>query len=538
MEAVLLNPTKPFFSQSNYTQTLSLLERCSNMEELKQIHGHMLKTGLAADIVQVSRVVTFCVSSKSGSLEYAQMVFDRIPEPNTFVYNVMVRGYSNSTEPEKAIFMYQQMLHSSVPHNSYTFPFLLKACSCLSETEQIHAHVLKFGFGSNVYAINALIHAYAKSGNLEPARLLFDNLPERDVVTWNSMIDGYTRCSQMDVAYAIFKEMEAKNVISWTTMICGYVRAGMHKEALNLFREMQSEGVEPDKVALASTLSACAQLGALDQGRWIHAYVDKLRIEVDPVLGCVLIDMYAKCGDLEEALGVFRRLKKKEVTVWTALISGYAVHGHGIEALKWFAQMQKAGIKPNNVTFTAILTACSHAGLVEEGKALFASIERIHKLNPTIEHYGCMVDLLGRAGYLKEAKQLIKDMPVKPNAVIWGALLNACWMHKDVELGKSVGKILIEEDPYHGGRYIHLASILAAGEEWDLAVETRRKMKKQGVSKLPGCSSISLNGTIHEFLAGDTSHPQTSEIYHMWDNIAETLKEEEYKPEIVDFLHF
>ncbi|KAG8474617.1 hypothetical protein CXB51_031222 [Gossypium anomalum] len=454
------------------TQTLPVLERCSTMEELKQIHAQMLKTGLVADTVLVSKVLTFCVSSKYGNLEHARMVFDRVNRPNTFMYNTMIKGYSENNKPETALLLYQHMLDLSVPHNSYTFPFLLKACSSLSameETKQIHAHVVKLGFGSEVYAVNSLLHVYASSGRMEAARLLFD------------------------------QNMPTKNVISWTTMTSGYVGAGMYKEALNLFQEMQIEGVKPDKVALASTLSACSYLGALDQGRWIRAYIDKIGIVIDPILGCALTDMYAKCGDMEEAL-------------------------------------EKVGIKPNHVTFTAILTACSYSGLVDKGKSLFESIERVHKLRPRIEHYGCMVDLLGRAGLLEEAKGLIELMPVKPNAVVWGALLNACRIHKNVELGTKVGKLLVEEDPDHGGRYVHLASIHAAAGDWEQAVEARREMKERGVSKLPGCSAISLNGVVHEFLAGTKSHPQAAEIYRMWDNIAERLEKEGYKPALQNLL--
>ncbi|KAK6288075.1 hypothetical protein POUND7_014254 [Theobroma cacao] len=529
MASITLTPTKQLSLESNATQTLSVLEQCSRMEELKQIHAQMFKTGLVADTITVSRILTFCVSPKYGNLEYAQMVFDRVSRPNTFMYNTMIRGYSNNKEPEKAFLLYQQMLCHSVPHNSYTFPFLLKACSSLlaiEETKQIHAHVIKLGFGSEVFATNSLLHVYATSGSIKAARLLFDLVPERDIVSWNSMIGCYTKCGKMEIAYEFFKDMPTKNVISWTTMISGYVGAGMYKEALNLFHEMQIEGVKPDNVALASTLSACSHLGALDQGRWIHAYIDRIGVEIDPILGCVLIDMFAKCGDMEEALEVFRKVKKKEVSLWTAVISGFAIHGRGKEALVWFDIMQKVGIRPNHITFTAILTACSHSGLVEEGKSLYKSMDRVHKLSPTIEHYGCMVDLLGRAGFLREAMGLIEKMPVKPNAVVWGALLNACRMHKNVELGKKIGKILIEEDPDHGGRYIHLASIHAAAGDWDRAVEARRQMKDRGVSKLPGCSAISLNGVVHEFLAGGQSHPQITDINQMWDSIADRLEKE------------
>ncbi|XP_022739687.1 pentatricopeptide repeat-containing protein At5g66520 [Durio zibethinus] len=539
MPSITLSPTKQLSLELNATQTPSLLERCSKMEELKRIHAHMFKTGLVADTILVSKVLTFCVSPKYGNLEYAQMVFDRVNRPNTFMYNAMIKGYAKSNKPEKALLLYQHMLYVSVPHNSYTFPFLLKACSSLSameETKQIHAHVIKLGFASEVYATNSLLHVYATSGSINAARLLFDQVSERDIVSCNTMVDGYAKCGKMEIAYEIFKDMPTKNVISWTTMISGYVGAGMHKEALNLFHEMQTEGVKPDNVALASILSACSCLGALDQGRWIHAYIDKIGIEIDPILGCVLIDMYAKCGDMEEALELFKKVKKKEVSLWTALISGFAIHGRGREALDWFENMQKEGIKPNHITFTAILTACSHSGLVDAGKSLFESISGVHKLSPRIEHYGCMVDLLGRAGFLKEAKGLIEKMPVKPNAVVWGALLNACRMHRNVELGKKIGKILVEDDSDHGDRYIHLASVHAAAGDWDQAVQTRRQMKERGVSKLPGCSAISLNGVVHEFLAGGRSHPHTTEIYHMWDNIAERLKKEGYKPALQNLL--
>lgn len=239
------------------------------------------------------------------------------------------------------------------------------------------------------------------------------------------MIKGYVKAGKMDIALTLFRKMAEKNAISWTTMISGYVQADMNKEALQLFHEMQNSDVEPDNVSLANALSACAQLGALEQGKWIHSYLNKTRIRMDSVLGCVLIDMYAKCGEMEEALEVFKNIKKKSVQAWTALISGYAYHGHGREAISKFMEMQKMGIKPNVITFTAVLTACSYTGLVEEGKLIFYSMERDYNLKPTIEHYGCIVDLLGRAGLLDEAKRFIQEMPLKPNAVIWGALLKA-----------------------------------------------------------------------------------------------------------------
>ncbi|KAL5752643.1 hypothetical protein ACOSQ2_023150 [Xanthoceras sorbifolium] len=526
--------TNQFSLETNAAQTLSLLNRCSNMKELKQIHAQMFKKGHEFDTLPVSKVLVFCTDPDLGSLAYAQKVFDRIDSPNTFMWNTMFRGYAKSTEPEQALFLYRTMLYDSVPHNAYTFPFLLQACSSLSsaleETKQIHAHVVKCGFGFDVFAANSLLHVYAVSGSIKSARLVFERIPQRDVVSWNSMIDGYIKCGEMGMAREIFRDMTAKNVISWTTMISGYVGAGMNKEALDLFHEMQDAGVKPDNVALVSTISACAHLGALEQGRWIHTYIKSTCIKIDPILGCALIDMYAKCGVMEEALEVFRRMEKKGVSAWTAVIFGLAIHGQGREALNWLSRMQERGIKPNMITFTAILTACSYAGLIVEGKSLFESMEKEHNLKPTVEHYGCMVDLLGRAGLLKEAKQLIDSMPLRPNSVIWGALLKACQIHRDLELGKQIGEMLVKSDPDHSGRYIHLANIYAMAAEWYKAVEVRRQMTDQGVYKLPGCSSISLKGIFHEFVAGDRSHPQMDKINQMWNRIAKRLKQEGYKP--------
>lgn len=509
------------------------------MAELKQIHAQMFKTGLVSDTILANKLLTFCVLSNSGDLAYARMVFNRFHRPDTFIWNAMIRGYSKNNLAEEALLLYHQMLCQSVPHNNYTFPYLLKACSCLSaleETKQIHTCIIKMGFSSEVHAMNSLLHIYAITGCIESANLVFDRIPQRDIVSFNSMINGYAKCGEMGRANEFFQNMPEKNVVSWTTMISGYVNEGLDKEALNMFGEMQMTDVEPDNVTLASVLSACAHLGALDQGSWIHSYIDKKGIHIDPILGCVLIDMYVKCGKMEQALEIFSNMEKKDVSSWTAIIEGFAIHGQGREAINWFMQMQSAGIKPNHISFTSILTACSYAGLVDEGKSLFQSMKTVYKLIPSIEHYGCMVDLLGRAGLLREAKEFIATMPIMPNATIWGALLNACWIHRHLELGKQIGKILIELDPVHDGRYVHLSNIHAAAGEWNQAVKVRKQMEALGVSKVPGCSLISLNGVVHEFLAGDGSHPHMERIYRTWESIAERLRQEGHEPATGDLL--
>ncbi|XP_026662592.2 pentatricopeptide repeat-containing protein At5g66520 [Phoenix dactylifera] len=534
MSALLLSPTSHIPLKPE-AECIPSLDKCLDKEELKQVHARMIKTGLILDAIPASRLlVGLCGASDAGSLTYALMVFERIQNPNTFMWNTMIRSLSNGSNPEEAILLYSQMLHDAVPHNSYTFPFLLKACanlpSAAAETQQIHCHIIKTGFALEACTTNSLLHVYAKSGSILSASQLFDSIPCRDTVSWNSMINGYARSGKIEMARELFDQMENKNIISWTTMIAGYVENCLCKEALELFREMQAMDIEPDTVALASVLTACAHLGALDQGRWIHAYVKKKQIGLDPVLRCVLMDMFAKCGELDEALAVFRNTKERNVCMWTAMIAGFAAHGQGREALDLFADMERTGIKPNGITFTGVLTACSYAGMVEEGKSIFERIAKDCNMSPSVEHYGCMVDLLGRAGLLKEAEEMIKTMPVKPNAAVWGALLDACRVHRNFELGRRVGKILMDLEPKQSGRYVQLAGILAAEGCWDEAAAVRNLMKERGAAKLPGCSSISLSGCVHEFVAGDRSHRQTEEIYLEWDNILRRLKKGGYVP--------
>ncbi|XP_038882528.1 pentatricopeptide repeat-containing protein At5g66520 [Benincasa hispida] len=528
--------------QSTWAQTMSLLENCSNMKQLKEIHAQMIKTETATEPKLATKLLTLCTSPHFGDLPYAQRVFNGITRPNTFMWNAIIRAYSNSKEPELAFLLYQQMLSSSVPHNSYTFPFLLKACrnlSAMGEALQIHGLVIKLGFGSDVFALNALLHVYALCGDIYYARQLFDNIPVRDVVSWNIMIDGYIKSGDVKTAYGVFLDMPLKNVVSWTSLISGLVEAGQSVEALSLCYEMQNAGFELDGIAIASLLTACANLGALDQGRWLHFYVLNNGVDVDRVIGCALVNMYLKCGDMEEALRVFGKLKsdQKDVYVWTAMIDGFAIHGLGVEALEWFNRMQREGIRPNSITFTAVLRACSYAGLVGEGKELFESMTSLYNLIPSIEHYGCMVDLLGRAGLLDEAKELIKKMPMKPNAVIWGALLKACWIHRDFLVGSQIGAHLVEVDSDHSGRYIQLATIFAAEGKWKEAAEVRLKMKNLGVSIPPGKSSITVNGVVHEFLAGQQDHPQMEKIHLKLKQIAERLRRDEgYEPSTKDLL--
>lgn len=421
--------------------------------------------------------------------------------------------------------------------DKYTFTFVLKACASfrgVEEGKQVHGHVAKIGIGSDVFISNTLIHVYASCGEFGVARQVLDRMPERDVISWNAMlsaymemglvnlarrvfdempernmeswnfmVSGYVGAGLVEAARDVFDEMPVKNVVSWNVMITGYAHANCFGEILMLFEKMQHENVKPDHCTLVNVLSACARVGALRQGKWIHAYVEKNRIDVNGFLATALVDMYAKCGCIEKALEVFHSSSKKDISTWNSIISGLSIHGFGEEALTIFSEMLEHGFEPNEVTFVTVLAACSRAGLLKEGWEMFDRMVYIHGIQPTIEHYGCMVDLLGRFGLLKEAEELVRTMSMREAPAVLESLLGACRNHGDVEMAEQVARKLLELDPQDTSGYVQLSNIHASMGRWNDAMDVRRRMKMQGVRKEPGCSMIEVDGIVHEFLAGE-----------------------------------
>ncbi|CAM8934665.1 unnamed protein product [Rhodiola kirilowii] len=483
-----------------------LLDRCSDMDHLKQVHGHIHKVGLTQHSAKLLKLYIKLSHDRDRSLTEAWLLFNRIEKPDVFTYNVMIKACCTSARPRKALVLYTRMLTDQVQCNGYTLPYVLKACrgfKGVPEIKQVHTHVLKTGYASETHAMNALIHAYAAVGEMESASGVFGSMVEKDVVSGNLIMNGLMNCGRVEEAFNVFLCMSEKSVVSWTTMIHGCVELGLVDEALGLFQDMMDSGVRPDKVALAGVVAACGESGSLTQGEWIHSYIKRNKIEVDSTLRCVLIDMYAKCGALDRAEEVFNQINdEKSVATWTALISGFGAHGRAQESLKWFYRMQEAGVRPNSITFTSILTACSHAGLVNEGEIIFRSMEAVYEFKPSVEHYGCMVDLMARAGLVEQAMNLINNMPIERNAAIWGAMAQACCTGKHIELGQKIGKKLIELEPDKAGRYVQLASMYALVGDWDRAAATREQMKHNDrVSKVVGRSLIYLKGNVFQFLA-------------------------------------
>lgn len=455
------------------------------------------------------------------------------------MYNTLIRAYATSPTPNVALFLFLKLLcdEQDLLPDKYTFTFVLKACASLcsvKEGQQIHGHVIKNGLILDVYICNTLLRMYARCRCFEVARHLLDRMPNRDVISWNAVLSGYVEMGLVDLAFDLFSEMPVKNleswnfmlsgyansglldeatrvfeempvkdVVSWNALLTGYANAGRHNEVLVLFENMQRARVKPDIRTLVTLLSTCAGIGALRQGKWVHTYVDRNGIEVNGFLATALVDMYSKCGCIEKAQEVFDGTSRKDVSTWNAMIAGLSIHGYGKHALEVFSSMVENGIKPNEVTFVSLLSACSRAGLLYESREIFGNMFSVYGIVPTIEHYGCMVDLLGRFGLLKEAKQLVEKMPQKDVAIIWESLLSACRNHGNVELAEHIAGKLLELDPRDNTGYVQLSNVHASKGRWSDVVDVRRKMREKRISKVPGGSMIEVDGIVHEFLAGE-----------------------------------
>ncbi|KAF8387654.1 hypothetical protein HHK36_026308 [Tetracentron sinense] len=472
-----------------------VIKACANLsafQEGLQLHCFILKSGFDTHLFSLNGLIHMYATC--GNISLARQLFDNSTQKDSVSWNSMLSGYLNCGKLRQARWLFDEMPERGV------------------------------------VSWNVMINGYSKCGQIDAARELFERMPIRNVESWNTLIAGYAKCGLIDNSRELFDQMPVRNVVSWSAMITSYAQGDRPNEALALFDEMGNSKVRPNWATIVSALSACAHLGALDRGKQIHLYIDQSKMKVDSIIGTALIDMYAKCGCIEHAIRIFDSLVSMDVFSWTAMIGGLAVNGHGEKALELFGQMEGAGVKPNEVTFVGVLCACSHGGLVKLARKYFDSMRTIYSIEPQIEHYGCMVDTLGRAGHLEEAVSFVETTPVKANSVLWGTLLGACWIHRDAKIGEYVGDRLVELEPYDGGVYVLLSNIYATVGRWDDARKVRMLMKSKGLQKSPGCSSIEVHGAVHEFYVGDKSHPRTEEIYLMLDDIASRLIPLGYTP--------
>ncbi|RYR00759.1 hypothetical protein Ahy_B07g088877 [Arachis hypogaea] len=463
-----------------------------------QFHALYLKSGTLNHPSLSSRLLSLYTDPKINDLKSALSLFDALQQPSLLSWNLIIKCCVQNHRSNDAVALFRRMvLHGVVP-DGFTLPCVIKGCARLvavHEGKQVHGLGLKIGFGSDKFVQSSLV-----SMKVHLANQLFSQMPVRSLISWNSMIAGF--------------ELN-----------------GRYFEALELFDALLKEGLMPSNVTILSALSAVSSLAVLSNGRWIHSFMVKHGFELDGVLGTSLIAMYSKCGSIESAMKVFEAIANKKLGHWTAIIVGLGMHGLADQSLELFQRMRRIGMKPHDITFIGVLNACSHAGLVDDGSRIFHMMIDDYKIKPTVEHYGCYVDILCRAGHLEQAKMIIESMPMRPNKVIWMSLLGGSRNHGNLEIGEYAAHNLIEADPDFTGCYTVLSNMYAAAGKWDKVSQVREMMKKRRVSKDVGCSFIEHRGQLHRFIVGDRSHPQSEDIYAKLKEMREKLKQAGHVPD-------
>ncbi|XP_057823025.2 LOW QUALITY PROTEIN: pentatricopeptide repeat-containing protein At1g11290, chloroplastic [Cryptomeria japonica] len=496
--------------EPNQVTLLCVLQACGRLGALQQgewIHDKIIQRGLLSNVKISNSLVA--MYAKCGNVRVARQLFDSMSRTDLVSWNSMIAGYSQNGHASEALELFQQMQLANVRPCSLTMVSLLQSCAHLIDLgkgECIHAYVVRSGFLSDIVLTTALVNMYAKCGNIASARDLFAIMPRRNEVCWNAII-------------------------------AGHVHNGEYNEALTFFNQMQLTDVKPNHVTMIGILPACAHLASLNQGKVIHGYIIKSGLESDVLIGNSIIDMYNKCGSLCSSREMFNKMFQRDVVSWNTIISGYGIHGRGEDALALFSQMQQTDIKPDFITFICVLSACSHAGLVEKGWKYFECMDLEYGITPNSQHYACIVDLLGRAGYLDAAKHFIEKMPGKPGASVWGALLGACRIHHNILLGEWVAEHLFHLEPDKAAHHVLLSNIYAAAGRWGNVSKIRTLMKVKGIKRSPGCSLIHVNNKIHSFIVGDTSHPQSVQIYEMLRTLTREMENAGYVPSTNLVLH-
>ncbi|GJM98286.1 hypothetical protein PR202_ga15279 [Eleusine coracana subsp. coracana] len=498
----------PRLSYVGYIATLRSCVAARALRPGRQLHARLLVSGLGGDAALATRLVDLYASS--GHVAHARCLFDEMPQRNVFVWNVLIRAYARDGPRQESINLYRMMLDHGVEPDNFTYPPVLKACAALLDLgagREVHDCVGCTRWVSDVFVRAGLVDMYAKCGCVGEARSVFDGTAVRDAVVWNSMIAA-----------------------------CG--QNGRPTEALTLCREMAAEGVGPTIATLVSTISAAADAAALPRGRELHGYGWRRGFGLQDKLKTSLLDMYAKSGWVRVARVLFEKLMHRELVSWNAMICGYGMHGHADQALELFNKMRRdALVTPDSITFVGVLSACNHRGMTKEAKEFFDLMVNVYSIKPTVAHYTCLVDVLGHSGRFDEASDLINGMSVEPDSGIWGALLNGCKIHKNVELGELALQKLIELEPDDAGNYVLLSNIYAQSGKWEEAARVRKLMTSRGLKKIIACSWIELKGKSHGFLVDDTSHPRSDEIYKELERLEGLMTQVGYVPDIRPVFH-
>ncbi|XP_010257236.1 PREDICTED: pentatricopeptide repeat-containing protein At3g12770-like [Nelumbo nucifera] len=483
-------------------------ESASGLGEGKCLHAYFIKSGMEMGLSLGNALLS--MYTDINCVESVQTVFDEMRCRDVVSWNILVLALARNKLIDQVRDAFTQMQQCNVRPNSFTMVSALEACgneTYLTVGRSIHCYVIRHGLEFHSPLCTALTEMYINCGNEAVARHLFENFPDRDLISWNALI-------------------------------ASYVQNNWHNKALLVFHQMIFE-VEPNPVTIINVLSCCTHLAYLPQGRSIHAYTirRKFNMTFDMYLGNALVTMYARCGSLKNAEMIFRHLPRKDIISWNAMIAAYGIHGRGKDALLAFSKMQEDGIRPTSVTFVSLLSACSHSGMIDEGWQHFHSMTRNYNITPEVVHYACMVDLLGRGGHLEEAKYFIDSMPIKPDACVWRALLGACRVYSEVKLAGPIFEKLVELEPLNAGNYVLLSNIYAAAGLWEEVRNLRAQIKEKGLSKPQGNSWIVTRNRVHCFSAGDRSHPQSDRICMKLSCLISSVKEIGYVPDRLWVLH-
>ncbi|KAG8374654.1 hypothetical protein BUALT_Bualt10G0018500 [Buddleja alternifolia] len=471
-------------------------------------------------------------SSKPGKLKDAEELFDKIPEPDTVSYNVMLACYFKNGAVDAAKEFFNQVPVKDIASwNTMVSGFLQNGR--MDEAQELFCVMPT----RNAVTWNAMISGYVEAGNMESALDLFEKAPVKGVVAWTGIITGYMRCGKVELAEKTFEGMVDKNLVTWNAMIAGYIENGRGEDGLKLFKEMLELGIRANPSTLSSVLLACSNLSVLKFGKQVHQLMHKSPLYLDATVGTSLISMYCKCGVLEDAWKLFQEMPRKDVVTWNAMISGYAQHGVSDKALNLFDEMRNKEMKPDWITFVGVLSACNHAGLVDLGIQYFEKMQKEYGIKVKPDHYTCIIDLLGRAGKFTEAVDLIEKMPFEPYSAVYGTLLGACRTHKNLDIAEFAAKNLLSVDPLNPAAYVQLANVYASNKKWESVSRVRRSMKENKVIKTPGYSWIEIKSVIHEFRSGDRLHSELGYIHDKLNELEKKMKLAGYVPNLESALH-
>lgn len=508
---------------------VDVYRRCGDMDSAFKIFSKFsLKNGVSCNTM----IVGYC---ESGEVSKAKDLFDQMEltgvKRDLISWNSMISGYVDNFLFDEALNMFRDLLKvEGIEPDSFTLGSVLTVCADMANLKrgkEMHSHAIVKGLQSNTFVGGALVEMYSKCQDLQAAQMAFDEVIERDIPTWNVLISGYARCNQSGKIENLLANMREDgfepNVYTWNGILAAYLDNGHLDLVIELFSEMQTPNTRPDIYTIGIILAACSRLATLERGKQVHAHSIRCGYDSDVHIGAALVDMYAKGGSLRDSVLVYNRISNPNLVSHNAMLTAYAMHGHGEEGIALFRRVLATGFRPDNVTFLSVLSSCVHAGSVETGHKFF-NLMGFYNVKPELKHYTSMVDLLSRSGQLHEAYEIIQKMPMEPDSVLWSALLGGCVIHGNVELGQIAAERLIDLEPNTTGNYVLLANLYAYARRWSDLARIRQMMKDRGLNKSPGCSWIEDKDEVHAFVACDRSHKRTEEIYTTLNNLTFHMK--------------